>query len=81
MSQEDKEYRQSVDAFTDQLIEGMELAYHSELEPFQRFADQQRAILQEALATYRERFAEGYVAILREIKQEKLREGGDRERS
>lgn len=67
IAEADVEFKQSVDALTEVLIEELKGDYRTDLEPFDAYAQRVRAQVHANMQDFRDRFLEGYEVLLQEL--------------
>lgn len=64
----DRDYWQSVEEFSEVVLESLKTQYHSELEPFENYAQKVKMQVAKDVDDFRRRFVRGYHVLLEEVK-------------
>ena len=64
------DFKKSVDELAEAIVEEEREAFHSDLEPFEAYAQRVKAQLHTDMNEFRERFTSGYEVLLNEIVKE-----------
>ena len=67
IAEADVEFKRSVDALTEVLVEELKEEYHTDLEPFDAYAQRVRAQVHANMEDFRDRVLEGYEVLLQEL--------------
>lgn len=67
---ENKRYEQAMEKLSTFLVNPLKDIHHSEVENFEQFSQRQKLQLNSLLHNYRQRFLNGYKAILQELAKE-----------
>jgi hypothetical protein len=70
IAEADVKLRKSVDELTEAIVEDLRDRYHSDLEPFEIYANRVRQQVCDNLQDFRDRFLQGYSVLLDELEKE-----------
>ena len=73
VAEADVEFKKSVDALTEVIIEDLKEEYHNDLEPFDAYAQRVRAQVHANMEDFRDRFLEGYEVLLQELVSQQVK--------
>lgn len=65
----DQEYWESIEDFADLVVESLKESYHSDLEPFESYAQKVKLQIAKDVDVFRQRFVRGYEVLLEELRQ------------
>lgn len=67
VAEADVEFTEAVDEFAEAIVEDLKEGYHSDLEPFEAYAQRVRAEIHSNMDDFRNRFLQGYEVLLNEL--------------